>query len=100
MNSLKIFIKIKTQTSLIQRKKIHPLVHFRYNSFNVSVGPQGCGKTTFLINELIILSSVTDVYKCIVYVSSNGLDSTYKYFIQYIKIPIYTIDYTIQKIIR
>ena len=88
------FYQNKDPNIIDTKKKIHPLVHFRYNSFNVAVGPQGCGKTTFLITELIILSSVTDVYKGIVYVSSNGLYSTFKDFIQYIKIPIDTIDYT------
>ena len=33
--------------------KIDPTVNFRYNSFNLCVGPQGSSKTTSVMKELM-----------------------------------------------
>ena len=78
---------------MIQKKKINPNLHFRYNSFNVAVGPQGSGKTTFLITELIYLSQINSAYDTILYVGSNGLDKTFEYFKDQIAIPIYYVEF-------
>ena len=37
---------------------IHPQINFYYNSFNLCIGKQGCGKTTLIIKELYKLSKV------------------------------------------
>ena len=49
---------------------IHPQLNFYYNSFNVCVGKQGVGKTTFLMKELIKLSQIPDTqYNQIIYIN-------------------------------
>lgn len=92
-NYIESFYQNKDPLIIDTRKKIHPLIHFRYNSFNVCVGPQCCGKTTFLIRELILLSRLQTPYKAIIYVGSNGLDTTFQYFKDQITIPLYYVEF-------
>ena len=73
---------------------IHPQVDFYYNSLNIAIGKQGCGKTTFLCKELMKLSEVPNQPYCaILYVSSGDVDYTFVTLKQYIKIPVYSSTY-------
>ena len=74
---------------------IHPQVDFYYNSLNIAIGKQGCGKTTFLCKELMKLSEVPNQPYCaILYVSSGDVDYTFVTLKQYIKIPVYSSTYS------
>lgn len=77
---------------------IHPSINFYYNSLNLCLGKQGCGKTTFLMKELIKLDTLPDQghYKQIIYVSNGGgVDQTFVALAKLIRhIPIYSVDYT------
>ena len=73
--------------------KIDPTVNFRYNSFNLCVGPQGSSKTTSVMKELIKLSVVEHDYHLVVYVTNNESDDTFNCLKQYISIPIVKTDY-------
>lgn len=71
---------------------IHPQIHFRYNSLNICLGKQGCGKTAFMLMELIKLSELPNcIYDKIVYISDepdNPSDVTFQTLKGLIKIPI------------
>lgn len=72
-----------------QIEPIHPQVDFYYNSFNIVLGKQGCGKTTLMMKEIMKLSQVPgSLYNLIIYVASSDDDLTFKQFKNYIKIPI------------
>ena len=36
--------------------KVHEQIFFYYNSFNVLLGKQGTGKTTFIVKKILILN--------------------------------------------
>ena len=74
---------------------IHPQINFYYNSFNVCVGKQGVGKTTFLMKELIKLSQLPDCqYSQIIYITAGGgEDLTFEKLKKLIKIPIYGLSF-------
>ena len=42
-------------------EKIDPNINFRYNSFNICVGPQGSSKTTSVMKELIKLCMINKI---------------------------------------
>lgn len=72
---------------------IHPQIYFNYNSFNVILGKQGTGKTTFILKEMIKLSKVETLYTKIIYVSeSEGNDLTFQSLKKMISIPIYVLN--------
>lgn len=59
---------------------VHPQMYIFYNSLNVCIGKPGCGKTCFLLMELMKLSQVANhKYKTIVYISHSdgGHDATF-----------------------
>ncbi len=56
---------------------IHPQIDFYYNSFNICLGKQGSGKTTFMMYELLKLSQINTLYNCILYISPTDNDLTY-----------------------
>lgn len=73
---------------------VHPQIYFNYNSFNVILGKQGTGKTTFILKEMIKLSKINSLYKKIIYVSENeGNDLTFANLKKMISIPIYVMNF-------
>lgn len=70
---------------------IHPQINFYYNSFNICLGKQGSGKTTFMLKELIKLTRVNSLYNCILYIAPTQNDYTFESLRSLIgdKIPIY-----------
>lgn len=74
---------------------IHPQIHFKYNSLNICLGKQGSGKTTFMLTELIKLSSLKQcVYDRIVYITNGEVDDiTFKTLKTLIQIPIYGLNF-------
>lgn len=49
---------------------VHPQLNIYYNSLNVCLGPQGSGKTTFMMFELLKFSQCKDTrYKKVIYIS-------------------------------
>lgn len=56
---------------------IHPQIDFYYNSFNICLGKQGSGKTTFMMYELIKLSQIDSLYNAILYISPTTNDYTF-----------------------
>ena len=73
--------------------KIDPTVNFRYNSFNLCVGPQGSSKTTSVMKELMKLSLVPHDYHMIIYVTDNDSDDSFNSLLKYIDIPCVKTDY-------
>lgn len=74
--------------------KIAEFINFRYNSFNLCVGPQGSSKTCSVMKELIKLGFVENHdYHLIVYVSNTDSDDTVNSLSKHIKIPIVKVDY-------
>ena len=74
--------------------KIDDSINFRYNSFNICVGPQGSSKTCSVMKELIKLGFVKNHdYHLIVYVSNTDSDDTVNSLSKHIKIPVVKIDY-------
>ena len=76
-----------------QIQKINDKINFKYNSFNIYLGKQGTGKTTNILKELIKLSTITNDYHLIIYVSNNESDDTFNRLKNYINIPIVKTDY-------
>ena len=77
-----------------QISKVHPRIFFYYNSFNVILGKQGTGKTTFVLKELMKLNNLNTKYKRIIYVSDGGgKDNTFIALKSLIKIPIYVLSF-------
>ena len=76
-----------------QIQKINDQINFKYNSFNIYLGKQGTGKTTNILKELIKLSTITNDYHLIIYVSNNESDDTFNRLKNYINIPIVKTDY-------
>ena len=74
-------------------EKIDPSVNFRYNSFNLCVGPQGSSKTTSVMKELMKLSLVPHDYHMIIYVTNNASDDSFNSLLKYINIPCVKTDY-------
>ena len=75
-------------------EKIDPNVNFRYNSFNLCVGPQGSSKTTSVMKELMKLSMVENHnYHMIIYVTNNSSDDSFNSLLKYINIPCVKTDY-------
>lgn len=76
---------------------IHKDINFYYNSLNVCLGPQGCGKTTLLMKELIKLDTLPDQghYDRIVYVTNGGgRDETFNSLYPLIThLPLYCIEF-------
>lgn len=73
---------------------VHDQLFFYYNSFNVILGKQGTGKTTFILTEMIKLSNINSKYKKIIYVSANeGKDMTFLALKKFITIPTYVLDF-------
>ena len=64
--------------------KIDENVNFRYNSFNLCVGPQGSSKTTSVMKELMKLCMVPHDYHMIIYVTDNNSDDTFNSLLKYI----------------
>ena len=73
--------------------KIDPNVNFRYNSFNLCVGPQGSSKTTSVMKELMKLSMVPHDYHMIIYVTDTDSDDSFNSLLKYIDIPCVKTDY-------
>lgn len=74
--------------------KIDDSINFRYNSFNICVGPQGSSKTCSVMKELIKLGFIQNHdYHLIVYVSNTDSDDTVNSLSKHIKIPVVKIDY-------
>ena len=74
--------------------QIHEQIFFYYNSFNVILGKQGTGKTTFILKEMIKLSNIKSLYTKILYVSNgDGKDLTYAALKGLIKIPMYCLNF-------
>ncbi|EDR23766.1 hypothetical protein, conserved [Entamoeba dispar SAW760] len=77
-----------------QIKRVHRQIFFYYNSFNIIIGKQGAGKTTFIMKELAKLNKIEHQYEAIIYVSQNaGEDETFKELKDLIKTPIYGMNY-------
>ncbi|BFU26466.1 hypothetical protein, conserved [Entamoeba histolytica] len=77
-----------------QIKKVHRQIFFYYNSFNIIIGKQGAGKTTFIMKELAKLNKIEHQYEAIIYVSQNaGEDETFNQLKGLIKTPIYGMNY-------
>ena len=73
--------------------KINDNVYFKYNSFNICVGPQGSSKTTSVLNELMKLCMGDHDYHLIIYVTNNDSDDTFNCLLKYINIPCVKTDY-------
>ena len=75
--------------------KIDPNINFRYNSFNICVGPQGSSKTTSVMKELMKLSMLQDGhdYHMMIYVTDNDSDDSFNSLLKYIDIPCVKTDY-------
>lgn len=74
--------------------KVHPQIFFYYNSFNVILGKQGTGKTTFIMKEMIKLSKIESKYNRIVYITEgDGSDLTFLALKNMIKIPVYVLNF-------
>ncbi|WP_458453200.1 hypothetical protein, partial [Methanobrevibacter sp.] len=73
--------------------KIDQNVNFRYNSFNICVGPQGSSKTTSVMKELMKLSMVPHDYHMMIYVTDNESDDTFNSLLKYIDIACVKTDY-------
>lgn len=67
------FYEIKKSDKRNTIARIHKDIRFYYNSLNICLGKQGSGKTTFLMRELIKLSTLPDCgkYECILYVTPS-----------------------------
>ncbi|EDR23100.1 hypothetical protein EDI_235840 [Entamoeba dispar SAW760] len=75
-------------------RRVHPQIFFYYNSFNIVLGKQGTGKTTFIMKELIKLSKIQHLYQAVIYVSQNaGEDETFKQLKELTTLPIYGMNY-------
>lgn len=76
-------------------EEIHPQIHFKYNSLNICLGKQGCGKTTFMLTELAKLSELPNTpYDKIVYITNGQTDDlTFKLLKSLVKIPILGLDF-------
>lgn len=72
---------------------IHPDVNFKYNSFNLCVGPQGSSKTTSVMKELMKLSLFPHDYHMMIYVTNTDSDDSFNSLIKYINIPCVKTDY-------
>ena len=73
--------------------KIDDNINFKYNSFNLCVSPQGGGKTTAVMKELMKLCMVDHDYHMIIYVTDNDSDDTFNSLLKYINIPCVKTDY-------
>lgn len=73
--------------------KINDNVYFKYNSFNLCVGPQGSSKTTSVLKELMKLCMYDHDFHLIIYVTNNDSDDTFNSLLKYINIPCVKTDY-------
>lgn len=73
---------------------IHPQIYFYYNSINIAIGKQGCGKTTFLCKQLIMLGQVPgQPYSAVLYVGKGDTDFTFISLKHLFSIPVYSCTY-------
>lgn len=73
---------------------VHPQIKFYYNSLNIAIGKQGCGKTTFLCKQLIMLGRVSNqAYSTILYVSKGDVDYSFMNLKDQFQIPVYMCNY-------
>ncbi len=73
--------------------KIDDRINFRYNSFNICIGPQGASKTTSVMKELMKLSYVPNDYHMIIYVTNNDSDDSFNSLLKYVNIACVKTDY-------
>lgn len=73
--------------------KISDQINFRYNSFNICIGPQGASKTTSVMKELMKLSYVPNDYHMIIYVTNNDSDDSFNSLLKYVNIKCVKTDY-------
>ena len=73
--------------------KIDDQINFRYNSFNICIGPQGASKTTSVMKELMKLSYVPNDYHMIIYVTNNDSDDSFNSLLKYVNIKCVKTDY-------
>lgn len=88
----KEFDKKKNQV-INKTSEIHEDIYFKYNSFNILIGPQGAAKTTTALTELIKLSQVPHDYHLILFVSDTPDDVTRSALSNYVKTPMIMISY-------
>ena len=62
--------KSKLDDELIS--KIHNQVYVQYNTLNIAVGRQRCGKTHTIIKEIIKISAVSKRTHLLIYINKNG----------------------------
>ncbi len=65
--------KSKLDDELIS--KIHKQVYVQYNTLNIAVGRQRCGKTHTIIKEIIKISTVSKRTHLLIYINKNGAPS-------------------------
>ena len=65
--------KSKLDDELIS--KIHKQVYVQYNTLNIAVGRQRCGKTHTIIKEIIKISAVSKRTHLLIYINKNGAPS-------------------------
>ena len=88
----------KRNEGKIQSESIRPIsngIHAWYNSLNILVGPQGCGKTHVMVRDVIQMSRLQDGnFHLIVYISKNGNinDSTFEAQQELIQLPIHVVS--------
>jgi hypothetical protein len=80
----------KTRCSRETVRKIHPELNTYYNSINVLVGRQNCGKTYTVLKELIKIGYVDEITHLLIYVTKDGRanDETYNTLKHLISIPV------------
>ena len=84
--------QLKTKTKKFI-SKVHPDIHFRYNSFNIVVGNQGTSKTTTVMKELMKLAYVDHDYHLLIYVTDNESDETFQKLSEFIDFQIIQCTY-------
>lgn len=88
----KEFDKKKNQV-INKTSEIHENIYYKYNSFNILIGPQGAAKTTTALTELIKLSQVPHDYHLILFVSDTPDDITRSALSNYVKTPMIMVSY-------
>jgi hypothetical protein len=75
--------------------KIHPEIHFKYNSINLLTSRRGVGKTFSVLKELIKLSQLPNQcgYTTFLYISDKTNDATVNELINHIKLPVRIVGY-------
>lgn len=73
--------------------RIDKNINFKYNSFNICIGPQGSSKTTSVMKELMKLTTVNHDYHMIIYVTNNDSDDSFNCLLKYLDIPCVKANY-------